>query len=83
MDDRPAAPQPGGGTSYLSNVYAFTDAPGFSSPTATVTDDGTPFTFNSLTPSGSHAVAEPGTLVLVATGPLKLALQRRRRRPLS
>jgi hypothetical protein len=65
----------------LSNIYGIaTNAPGFMDSTVTVSDDGTTFTFNGLSPSVT-SVPEPGTLTLMLLALVGLVATRRLRVP--
>jgi PEP-CTERM motif len=68
-------------TIYASNAYGiFTNAPHWTDPSVTVTDDGTSFVFRGVGPSGASTVPEPATVGLLGLGFLGTALARRRPR---
>jgi hypothetical protein len=71
-------------TTNLTNPVAiFTNAPSFTDPSVSVTDDGATAVFTGLGPAGgSTSVPEPATLALMGLGLLGTAFMQRRRRSL-
>jgi hypothetical protein len=64
-----------------SNLYGIlTNAPGFTDPSVTVSDNGTTFTFRGIGPKATSGVPEPATLGLLGLGLLGSALAERRRK---